>query len=600
MKKITIFLLLSVLFFTACQDVLNKEPLDIISDATVWSDPVLIDDYLNQCYAEMNFLFETQYNSPVRVFNGISQYGWFEMTFAITFADEARSGWTPAPKSHWININGGVMEWWGYPTIRKLNTFLEKLEPMEVPAAYKTKRLAEARFLRAFSYFNLVKRYGGVPLITRAQQLNDPDEELYRERNKEAAIYDFILSELDAIVPDLPATVSAADAGRPSKYAALALKSRAAMYAGSIASFGTVSLDGIVGIPQNKASQYWQASYDASNSIITSKVFALYNKQVDKAKNFRNLFLDEGNSEVIFSERFDGLSGKGHSWDMWMVPKAYHIWNAGQQGTLYLEMVESFDNIDGTPGVIDRDKIASGHLWTVDELWGKKDPRFKASVYTQGASWKNGQTTLDYHVSIETPQGVTSVGSYKGVLAKTPGSAAATPFGVLKYLDEAERSQVMERNYSDTDYIIFRLGEIYLNYAEAAMELGKNDDAKFAVNELHKRAGMPEYPAVSRDLVRKERKVELAFEGNRYWDLRRWRTAKNDLTKAFHGLRFILDGNSFAQGQYNVLTAKYKVVIQDNIDGIPAPYFDDKHYYLPIGLGRTANNSKLVENPGYQ
>ncbi len=598
MKKVTIYLLISFLFLSACQDVLDKEPLDTISDATVWSDPVLIDDYLNECYAEMIFAWETQYGGTSKLETGL--YTWFEQTHSITIADEAKAGWVSAPKSHWIGIGGGVMEWWGYSTIRKLNTFLENMEPMELENSYKARRIAEARFLRAFSYFNLVKRYGGVPLITKAQQLNDPEEELYPARNKEAEIYDFILSELDAIAPDLPESVSSADLGRATKYAALALKSRAAMYAGSIASWGTVALDGVVGIPQSKASQYWQASYDASRAIITSAKFALYNKSADKALNFRNIFLDEGNSETIFSERFNGLSGKGQSYDMWMNPWGYHPWGGGQQGAVYLEMVESFDNIDGTPGIIDRNKIASGYSWTVNELWGNKDPRFKASIYTQGTSWKNNQVVLDYHAAVETPQGVTSIGSYKGVLAKSASSDAATPFGVLKYLDEVERSTVMERNHSDTDYIIFRLGEIYLNYAEAAIEVNKNGDALWAVNEIRKRAGMPEYSAITRDLVRNERKVELAFEGNRFWDVRRWRIAKPELSKVFHGLRFILDGNSFEEGQYNVLTAKYKLEILDNIDGIPAPYFDDKHYYLPITLGRTGNNPNLVENPGYQ
>ncbi len=595
MNKIKILLLLSVFFFTACEDVLDKEPLDIISDATVWSDPVLIDDYLNQCYAEMVFAWETPLGSNGA--GGPGYYAWFQMTEMLTISDEARTGWVGGPKSHWINIAGGVEEWWGYPTVRKLNIFLENLEPMELDAEYKQNRMAEARFLRAFCYFNMVKRYGGVPLITRVQQLDDTDEELYRFRDKEEVIYDFILSEIDAIDDELP-DGSGADYGRASKYAALALKSRAAMYAGSIATWGNVALDGVVGIPAGAASQYWQTSYDASREIITEGGFVLYNAHADKSTNFRNLFLNEGNSETIFAEQFDGLSGKGHSYDMWMNPWGHHVWGAGNQGALYLEMVESFDYIDGTPGIIDRDKIAASHAWTVDELFGNKDPRFKASVYTHGTSWKSGQVILDYHVDTETPDGVTNVGAYKGVLCATP--TAPTPFGILKYLDEAERAFVMERNHSDTDYMIFRLGEILLNYAEAAIELGKDGDALWAVNELRKRAGMPEHAAISRDLVRKERKVELAFEGNRYWDLRRWRVAKTELSHVFHGLRFTLDGSSFDEGAYNVLTAKYKLTIQDNIDGIPAPYFDDKHYYLPISLGRTANNANMIENPGYQ
>jgi hypothetical protein len=600
MKKYKLLLPILSLMLMACEEVLDKKPLDFISDETVWTEPVLIDGYLDQCYAEMVFAWETRHGGTTKQMpTGL--YTWFEQTHSITISDEAMPGWVSAPKTRAIEINGGIMEWWGYATVRKLNVFLERLEPLQLNADYKKKRIAEARFLRAFCYFNMVKRYGGVPLITKAQQLNDSNEELYRKRNNEVEIYDFILSELDAASIDLPETAGTSELGRATKYAALALKSRAAMYAGSIATWGTVGLDGIVGIPQFKSLDYWQASYDASKAIISSQKFELYNKSQDKVENFRNLFLDENNSEVIFAERFNGASGKGHSYDMFMVPYSYHVWAAGQQAAVYLEMVESFENIDGSSAMIDRNKIAANYSWTLDELFGKKDPRFKASVYTQGTSWMNGQAILDYHYQTETSPGVrTSIGSFKGVLTKTQSANAKTAFGVLKYLDEAERSKVMERNQSDTDYIIFRLGEIYLNYAEAAVELGINSDALWAVNELRKRAGVPVRTAVSRDLVRSERKVELAFEGNRYWDLRRWRIATNELSQAFRGLKFILDGASYQQGNYNPLTAKYKLQIDNNIDGSPVPYFNEKHYYLPITKSRTAINPNMVENPGYK
>jgi len=595
MRKLVI--IISVLFFMGCEKVLDKKPLDIISDVSVWTDKVMIDDYLTMCYSDMYFLFdmplESEWGYP---------YGWIECTYESTIADEAMVNWNfGSEPGSLITVKGGVLEWWGYDIVRRLNILMEKLEPLtNFDAEYKKQRLAEARFLRAFAYFNMVKRYGGVPLITKSQELTDAKEVLFPKRNKEAEIYNFILSELDAIAPDLLKTLTAKDLGRATYYAALALKSRAAMFAGSIASWGTVALDGVVGIPKSEAPRYWQASYDASSTIITSKIFSLYNKVPDKAANFRNIFLDKGNSETIFSERFDGLSGKGHSWDMWQLPWGYHVWGGGQKSSLYLEMVESFDNIDGTPGIIDRNKIASGYGWTVNELWGKKDPRFKASVYTHGTSWLNGEIVLDYSDATLTPAGETKVGSYKGVLTHANSANAKTPFGILKYLDEAKRAKIVERLHSDTDYLVFRLGEIYLNYAEAAIELNKNGDALTAVNELRKRAGVAEYTAITRDLVRKERKVELAFEGNRYWDVRRWRTAVTDLTKNYRSIRFIRDGSSFEEGAYDVMKAKYKIEIVNDIAGIPGPYFVDQYYYLPINLRRTTANPSMVENPGYK
>ncbi len=596
MKRIAILIYVSLIVFTSCDDVLDKQPLDLITDATLWSDQVLIDDYLNQCYAEMNFYFEMPYGQDINYLMANRSHD------AITLSDEAHCGWGDeinAPKSDWITISGGIFEWWGYSTIRKLNIFIERMETLDFPESYLAQRMAEARFLRAFAYFDMVKRYGGIPIITRAQELNDSRDELYRKRDLEDSVYQFIISEIDAIALDLQETYGD---GRATKYAALALKSRAAMYAASIAQWGSVQLDGIVGIPSEEASNYWQISYDASKAIISSEKFALYNKSENKVENYRNLFLDENNSEVIFSERFDGISGKGHIWDMMEVPYSYHVWGKGQNACVYLEMIESYDNIDGTSGVIDRDKISDGHLWTVEELWGKKDPRFKASVYTHGTSWldANGSLILDYHDAIEITDGsLLTTGSFKGILSRSRSYGRTTPFGILKYLDE-DMAVVHERHYSKTDYIIFRLGEIYLNYAEAAIELGKNDEALWAVNEIRKRAGMPIYNSITRELVRKERKVELAFEGTRYFDVRRWRTAVDDLTKSYHGLRYILDGASMVEGQYDVNTQKFKIIIVDDVSGLPIPYFDEKHYYLPISVSRTSNNSNLVENPGYQ
>lgn len=607
MKKITIILIILIAFLlNSCNDVLDKQPLDMISDASLWSDENLVDLYLDQCYSELGFYFEQPYGVPI---NDTHNNTRTTIHRGMTIADEATLRFATAvwqKNSHHITIDGGVYEWWGYPTVRRLNVFLEKMESTDFDEKYTAQRMSEARFLRASAYFNMVKRYGGVPLITHSQDLNDPYEEIYRKRDKEVDLYDFILTELDAIVNNLPDTYSDKNLGRATKYAALAMKSRVAMYAASIATWGEVQLDGLLGIPQSKGGAYWQTSYDASKQIIDSGVFSLYNQYPDdKTKNFRNLFLDEeNNSEVIFSVIFDGMNGKGGIFDFLEVPHKFHVWGGGQFTTPYLQMVESFDNIDGTSGVIDRDKINSGYSWTMDELFGKKDPRFGASIYTNGTpwTWREGPVTLGYHNGIIKPDGtIITSGAYKGVLTEgnTFVNGQATPFGVLKYLDEEGRALEQHVDHSDTDYIVFRLAEVLLNYAEAAFELGKKNDALSAINLIRERAGMPQLTEITRELIRKERKIELAFEGNRYFDVRRWRTAVNDLTQNFQSLRYILDGDSYEEGSFDVNTAKYKLEIIDHVHGSPDPYFLERHYYLPITKARTDMNPNLVENPGY-
>jgi hypothetical protein len=143
---------------------------------------------------------------------------------------------------------------------------------------------------------------------------------------------------------------------------------------------------------------------------------------------------------------------------------------------------------------------------------------------------------------------------------------------------------------SSTNWIVFRYGEVLLNYAEAAFNLGKTGDALDAVNQIRARAGIAPLTALTRDQIRHERKVELAFEGHRYWDVRRWRIAVDVLSKNNSALRYVLD----------YTTRKFKLMVIDNTDGtVTPPAFYPQNYYLPITLARTANNPNLVENPGY-
>lgn len=588
-----IFLMITLSLLSCNKDVLEKQPLDIISDAVVWKDPALIDAYLNNCFGEMGFINDVDYSSTKPWYG--YQGSWFELATQTNCADECTVGWEGYDpgysgfKSFMIRADRTFAEWWGYPLVRKLNIFLEKLPDSPIDATVKKQRIAEARFLRAYAYFNMVKRYGGVPLITASQAMDAPQEVLYPKRNTEEEIYIFILTEIDGFIADLKDAKS--DGGRPTKYAALALKSRVAMYAGSIAKWGQVQLNGVVGIPAVKAQEYWQKSYDASKAIITGGKFSLYNAfPDDKVANFRKLFLDENNSEVIFSEIFDGKSGKGHSWDFMNDPFGYHIWGCGGESVAYLEMVEEFENKDGSSGQIDRQKISSGYLWTVDEIFGNKDPRFHASIQTQGDSWMG--ETLQVYRGIILPDGTVIENAYKGVPGRgkaTTDRSYATPFMMLKHMDESLGISPMYDGYSKTDWIVFRYGETLLNLAEAAFELGKTGEALDAVNQLRQRAGIALLTSIDREKIRHERKVELFAEGNRYWDVRRWRTAEVSLSKVLSSMKFMLDYN----------TRKFKLQIIPNIDGSLAQPFAPKHYYLPISLARTTNNTNLVENPGY-
>ena len=582
-----ILIILLMFFGVSCtKEVLNKQPLSMISDNALWNDPALIDAYIINIYSGLPWLL-----NDCAIEFGYDGNNFYNIGCASELSDEARTSYTWLWPYYWWKTgllslsNPGSFDWWGYSDIRKMNVFLEEMQGSAVfNDADKKVRIAQVRFIRAFSYFQLVKLYGGVPLITKGQQITDPDNELYPPRNKEVEIYDFINSELDAVANDLPQSYSAI--GMPTKYAALALKSRSAMYAASIAKNGQVKLNGVVGIPSSEAQRFWQASYDAANQIIKSGKYQLYNKYPDnKAKNYRNIFLDENNIEVIFSKQHDGKLSVGHSWDIFESPNGYNAWGIGNNTCPYLEMVEEYEHIDGTPGTLDRALVTS-KFWSMKELFANVDPRFDASIYHDGTVWQGD--TLRFYKGLILPNGskITS-GSYQGVSAQGKSAPSSeTGFGVLKYLDESLKNPTTKE--SKTDWIIFRYAEVLLNSAEAAYELNKSGDALLAINQIRQRAGIAPLASIDMDKIRHERKVELAFEGHRYFDLRRWRTAEASITRTFTGIRPI----------YDFSTRKYKIEYIDKVDGY-IPLFKPEHYYLPIQNSRTANNPNLVENPGY-
>lgn len=615
------------MFVTSCYDVLDKEPLNQYTDAVVWNDATLVDAFLVTQYMytpimvnDATTMFTSWSGSPMNrdARKGDSNYffGNSEQVFGVGLtmdvSDETKytvGAWANLAwnKSNGITADGGVLEWWenAYYTIRNLNEFIARVSDSPLDKDLVEQRVAEARFLRAFCYFAMVKRYGGVPLLTEVPQLDSEEDLLYPKRSSEKAVYDFILDETEEIAEILP---SAQETGRASKWAALALHSRVALFAGSIVKYGEVQLDGLLGIPQSEASVYFQKCYDASRRIIKESPHHLYNQDADKVQNFKNVFLVKNNPEAIMVKQHSGAGFQDGgfstwSWDQCECPRP-QVWGLGNHHSPYLEMVEEFEYIDGRPGTLDRNLLAS-KLWTMDELWGGRDPRFYASIWTNGTEWRDavggplGNNTIDMHNGIITPEGNIVSGvteQYEGVLAvgdqllnHVQNGVINCGFGIMKYLDPSANNMLWLCE-SRTDYQIFRFAEILLNYAEAAYELNKPDEALDAVNDIRERAGIKLLDEIDMDKIRHERKVELAFENHRYWDLRRWRTAETELTRSFSGLQY----------QYDYASGKFKVLVINDVDGVTAPpRFFKKNYYFPITKSRIAANPNLVENPEY-
>mgnify|MGYP000208280035 FL=1 len=631
MKKIIYSIALGALTLTntSCYDVLDKEPLDQYTDAVVWNDPTLIDAFLVTQYMytpvmvnDATTMFTSWSGSPMNrddrrgdtnYFFGNSEQV-FGVGLTLDVSDEAKyntGSWTDISwyKLHGITEDGGMLEWWdnAYYTIRNLNELIARVPNSPIDTETAKVRIAEARFLRAYCYFAMVKRYGGVPLLTEAPQLDSSEELLYPKRNSEKELYDFILNETMSISEEL---TNVKEVGRANKWAALSLHCRAALYAGSIAQYGRVQLDGLLGIPANEASTYYEKAYNAALTIIKESPYKLYNEDEDKVQNFKNIFLKKRNCEAIMVKQHDGPGFQNGgfstwSWDQCECPRP-QVWGLGNHHGPYLEMVEEFEYVDGTSGKFDR-KALQNKLWNMDELWKGRDPRFYASIWTNGTPWRDAVAgafkgdTIDMHLGLIKPDGEiikSQADQYNGInsigdqlWAHASEGIVNSGFGIMKYLDPSTNNMSWLCE-SRTDYQIFRFAEILLNYAEAAFELGRTADALDAINQIRRRAGIKELANIDRDKIRHERKIELAFENHRYWDLRRWREAETALTRSFSGLQYIYDYNS----------GKFKVVVIDKVDGSTAsPTFFNKNYYFPITKARSSQpqfgrKSRLLSN----
>ncbi len=594
MKKI-LYILLGVGMLASCEDPFELTPTDIISENIVFEDAGLVDAYVNDLYNRAQFHMTSGGTNINMGF--INSWGGEHRNFAP---------WQPAfgqvTNTPYDENGARLLDYWPYGNIREINVLIERLaQSTALDPDYIAARTAEARFVRAWEYFEMAKRFGGVPIVTEALGIDASAEKLFVPRNSEKEVFDFIGAEMDAIAQVLPD--AADDGGRATKWAALALKSRAMLYAASVAQFGTQQLDGLLGFPASDADAYYQQSLTASKEILDNGPFSLYRKNPDKVQNLIDLFLDEsGNPEAIFVEKYNFEAGKAHRFDITGTPAGFGFaWNSNYP--VYLETMEKFDFIDGASGKLDRAMYDGETPLDPDRFFGERDPRFRAwifypestfkgrpvffhtsTVYTDPADGVRKTTTKQSGFIIPGSDGFPGAGHPRHGYA-----GGNNPTGLLR------RKQINpttpDGTASSTDWIIIRLAEVMLNYVEAAFYLGdpNGDMANILNNEIRERAGMPPLTEITEEKIRQERQVELAFEEHVFWDLRRWRIAVEELdNKARHKTTWIKD---FDTGMY--------FLQMEHGDKGRVRLHPERNYYYALGLGRIADNPNLVENPGY-
>lgn len=358
----------SIFVWTGCDDYLNRESTSGVNTPDlIWQNPKAITAVL----ADM-------YDSGLKLDEFDDWYGSKKANLAnqTSLSDEATASYQKESAFDKSNSTYSYGDYvfnddmvTRYKQIRIVNNFLLNIEKTSVLSEDEKEELgAEARFIRAMQYFGLVKRYGGVPLQTVPQEYTAGNTEaLYQARDTEAATYDFIINECKAIYESLPEVRSSDAKYRANRGTVLALWSRAALYAGTIAKYsktltltGEAVSKGYVYIPEIEAERYFDECYTASSKILDEmvpRVYSLYKstgtEAEELAQNFYNLFskaVNGDNGEYIFQKQYNVAAGKGHMWDKLNVPFSYRGdgWGCGMSPVL--EMVEEFEYIDGTEG----------------------------------------------------------------------------------------------------------------------------------------------------------------------------------------------------------------------------------------------------------
>lgn len=624
MKNILKYLALSLvltLSMTSCEkDYLEREPTTIVTDEQLWKDAKLIvgllANYYNRLPTDMGL-------------NDQPGSQWRNM------ADYDDGMWSGSSNDEWRNniISYDRARWglYDYGFVRDLNLAIENVDKFgsaTLNEAQRTQLKAEFRFIRAYLYFEMVKRMGGVPLITTQLIYDFSGDPTYLQqpRAKEAEVYDFVAAELDAIKNDIG---NEGSTGRANRYTCMALKSRAMLYAGTIAKYNAlltpniVTPGGEVGIPASRAVEYLQKSLDASKEVIAGP-YALYKNNPNLGENFYEAVVKKTNNpEVIFVRDFLSSKAKKHFFTYENIARGIREDNLSSSSIVpSLNLVENYEYLDGSAGVLKTRNEANTDFIYYDnttDIFANKDARLYGTVIYPGAPFRGLTVDMQAGVmrwdaasgtyqTIEGPDLGTNYTDGKPLIAasgphRSIQEVSNTGFYLRKYVD-ANGGASTRGIQSDVWWVWFRLGEIYLNAAEAAHELGLTTEALTYANAIRERAGFPanslNAATITIERIRNDRRNELAFEDHRLWDLKRWRQADkvwngnannpNDVVYALYPYRVVRPGDPTRDGKY--------VFVKMRAPKFGSPrFFQIFNYYSSINQGIINSNPKIVQNP---
>ena len=543
-----------ILFFililsASCQKVLDKKNLGAITSTLVYNDYKLATSYMDYIAAQ------SLPNWPIDEDKYCDEGSPFKVTSV---------GYGQATKASEISaVNWAT----AYSTIRSINVFLEEMKSSPIDLIQKTGLLGQAYFWRAYIYFNLVKIYGGVPYLRKAQKVEDS---LFVARDKTSDCFTLMIEDLDSAILMLPEKFSTSEAGKINRATAYAFKGRVFLYRAS---------------PQfnpDDRQELWREAFDANKEAydwLVSKGYGLYS-------NFGGLWFTELNNEVIFVTRYNNpekISGRAKACRPFSEVTAAGTANFFIRPTK--EIVDAFPMKDGKP-------ITNNPNYNLNTYWNNRDPRFNATIVYNGALWelsgKTGRIQWTYVGSV--PDGYLQP------------SGTTTGYFTCKAVPNAITAPLAFQD--GTDWIELRFAEVVLNYAETANKVaGQQSIAYDMLKAIRKRAGIDAgtdqmYGLKATmstdemvDAIMLERQIEFAFEGKRFWDLRRMRWLQRLNGTVRHGL-------SSTPINKNDLTKGFTMLIFD-VDKTLKLNYPLNYYFFPIDQVEIQNNPKLKQTDGW-
>lgn len=574
-------------------DFLNTDPATEFSEQAVWSDPALVETYINNLYKRLD--------EPLTDGRGKSM-----------IVDEAHYRGNTASKNfnNGLITQDGIPAWnysgnysWNvlYKSIRYCNIFFENVDRVPFSSnvidgkTLKDRMTGEVHFLRAMYYFNLTNIYGGVPIITDVYSLEDSFQV---ERSSYKEMIDFIIEDINKAIELLPIDHSGVNKGRVTKGAALALKSRVLLYAASdlhnIEIFPEYQKQDLLRYTDDNRTERWLAAKNAAKAIIDMNKYSLYQpnpaSSEEAAENYFNIFVSKDTEEDIFVKYFTVTVGQ--RWGLYTSPNGYHGWGASAPlGNL----VDDYEMVDGT-------KFNWNNPEHAKEPYKNREPRFYATILHNEAPWRVRPADaqgMDPDNKIQTGRrevwnsSTNSIDVIYGIDTRNSPiedwNGSETGYYTKKYLDPNNDAQYVRQSVT---WRFFRYAEILLNYAEACLELKEEGEARIYINLVRKRAGLPginDTGNILRERYRNERRIEFAFEDHRFFDVRRWAIGKEAYQPA-------LRADIIYKLKEDKTTSKRPIVTHKVFE---QRKWVDKMYFFPILRDEMNKNDLLIQNPDY-